>query len=219
MLAYVTGNIFTNNDTAVDFLIRPTDSIFNNYIFHNHVGIIYHGGGTSSFFNNYICNNSIYNIIYATSLNGSIPPICYCDTDSATIRSKIYDGYVNIALGLLSFTPFVYCDSSVITSIPPINCQTLVTTQVEENTRYLISGTFECYPNPASDHIALNLSNDIGKGQLRIFNILGELKYNSTIFLKNTNVDVSGLSDGIYLLEVTTEKNVLRHRLVREGKR
>ena len=45
--------------------------------------------------------------------------------DSLAIRAKIYDGYVDITRGLLDFTPFVNCDSSAITALPPINCPTV----------------------------------------------------------------------------------------------
>jgi hypothetical protein len=87
-VAYMTNNIFSDNVTALAMTMRPTDSIFNNFIFHNQIGIKYRGGATNSFHNNYICNNN-FNIDYISSLNGSIPPICYCENDSLTIRSKI----------------------------------------------------------------------------------------------------------------------------------
>jgi hypothetical protein len=168
------------------------------------------------FFNNYICNNTLYNIIYTSSGNSSIPPTCFCDTDSATIRSKIYDGYNNINLGLVNFTPYVHCDSSAITVPPPINCQTVVLTQVEENANHLISEALEIYPNPASDNITLNLSKDILKAQLKIFNILGEMNYSSLISSQQTNIDISMLANGVYMVEVITENNILRQKFIKQ---
>ena len=176
------GNIFTENDTAI---ISWPDSLINNYIYHNHVGIyggIYHGVVS----NNYICNNTIYNLSYNSTLNDTLTNICWCDTDSAAIRSKIYDGYNNINYGIVNFSPFMSCDSSAITALPPINCQTLIVTDIEENTNYSITGTFEIFPNPATDNINLNLSKEISKGQFKIFNMLGELKYSSVISSQQT---------------------------------
>jgi hypothetical protein len=82
---------------------------------------------------NKICNNSSYNIVY-NKLSGSninAENNYWCTTDSATIRSKIYDGYNNIALGLVIFTPIdtlscylTGCNLQLTTSSTPTICDT-----------------------------------------------------------------------------------------------
>jgi len=213
MVAYMTGNIFTDNNTAVDFRIRPTDSIFNNYIFHNRIGIVYRGGATSTFFNNYICNNSDYNINYLTSLNGSIPPVCFCDTDSLIIRSKIYDGYVDITRGLLSFIPVIQCDSSVITSLLPISCPAAIVTGIDKNSAS--ETMMDIYPNPATHAFTIRniLSNK--SSLLQIINLIGEIVYTENISGRNEVVVDAKLSPGIYIVHVgNKEKNIVAKLVV-----
>ena len=80
--------------------------IEENIIENNNIGIkCYFSGG--NIYCNKICNNTSYNIYdsIAGGNNISIPHNYWCTTDSATIRSTIYDGYDNINLGLVHFMP------------------------------------------------------------------------------------------------------------------
>jgi len=211
MLAYMTGNIFTDNNMGLDLRINATDSIFNNYIFHNRIGLYYRGGAGPSFFNNYICNNIDYNIDYITSLNGMIPPVCFCETDSATIRTKIYDGYVDITRGLLDFTPFVSCDSSVITALPPVNCPAIISTDVAEHS-IQSTQTMEIYPNPSSS--SFTVKNISKASLLQILNPLGEIVYSERFIGKDEHSIDAHLSPGIYFVEVSNEKTKLIGKLI-----
>jgi len=216
---YMSGNIFTNNDTAIFayYTIDSTYTMLGNYIYHNQVGLLFNGGDAINIINNKICNNTLYNLKYSSPSNAVLSNNCWCDTDSATIRSKIYDGYVNVALGLVNFSPYIHCDSSALATIQPINCQTVVIiTDAEENANHLINGELEIFPNPASDQITLNLSKDISKAQFKIFNILGEMKYSSFISSQKTTIDISGLANGVYLIEVNTENNILRQKFIKQ---
>ncbi len=84
------------------------DAFFeNNNIHDNVVGLIvdeYFPGHQVS--NNIFCNNIDYNIVSTTFNNASFPNCCWCSTDENFIRSKIYDGYNDISLGLVNFLPF-----------------------------------------------------------------------------------------------------------------
>jgi hypothetical protein len=213
---YMAGNILTDNDTAYISFAFGTDLIFNNYFFHNQVGMLYGGGTFASFSNNYICNNSNYNIIYTSSGNGSIPPVCFCDTDSATIRSTIYDGYVDISRGLLNFSPFVNCDSSAITALPPIDCQTVISTQVDELSNHSGSEELVIYPNPVSDYLTVHFKNNVAPSQIWIINLLGEVKYGSSATGAETNLNISSLAGGIYFVEVAQGNKVSRERFVKQ---
>ena len=214
MVAYMAGNIFTDNNSAVDFNIRSTDSIFNNYIFHNNIGINYRGGASSTFFNNYICNNT-YNINYITSLNGTIPPVCYCETDSATIRSKIYDGYEDIARGLLDFTPYVNCDSSVINVIPPISCPAVVITDVSEG-KLPSKPMMEIFPNPATNAFTIKNLSSNEKMLLQIVNSIGEVVYTETLYGDKEHLIKANFSRGIYFVKVNEHERIVIGKLVIE---
>jgi len=201
-LSYIKGNIFSNNDTAFDY-IHPfaNDSVLNNCIYHNNVGILLGGGTTAHMMNNNLCNNYRYNLQYTSSVNTVFPNTCWCDTDSATISAKIYNGYQNVSLGLIRFTPFINCDSSAITGISPINCQTLVFTQIKENVTHPIA-TFEIFPNPSSSHLTIKCSENILHRQIKIFNMLGELKYSEKMEKQSIDINISDLPAGIFIIEV-----------------
>jgi len=201
-VAYMTNNIFTDNNLGLESNIRPTDSIFNNYIFHNDIGLKYHGGATNTFHNNYICNNN-YNIDFITSLNGSIPPTCFCETDSLAIRSKIYDGYIDISRGLLDFTPYINCDSSAITALPPINCPS-IPLDIDEHI-YASKNELEIFPNPSSESFTVTISFQSENSSLQIFNVTGEVVY-KTFFSGKQKEVTTKIPPGIYFVKVTTDK-------------
>jgi hypothetical protein len=210
MLAYMTGNIFSDNNMGLDLRINATDSIFNNYIFHNRIGLYYRGGAGPSFFNNYICNNSDYNIDYITSLNGTIVPVCFCETDSATIRSKIYDGYVDITRGLLDFTPFVNCDSSGITALQPVSCPAIVITEVQENNT-MSKDMIGIYPNPTFS--SFTIENISAQSHLQILNSLGQIVYSEKLTGKDEQVIDAHLATGIYFVQVNNRKERITVKL------
>jgi hypothetical protein len=211
---YVAGNILSDNDTALSYVIGAGDSVFNNYIFHNQVGLLYHGYASATMFNNYICNNSIYNIMFSSTINGSIPPVCYCETDSAIIRSKIYDGYVNLTLGLLSFTPFIPCDSSAITALPPISCPAVVITSVEKNNA-ASKPTVEIYPNPASSSFTIKNISSTEKTAVEIINLVGEIVFAKNISGANELVVDASFTAGIYFVRISEGgENVVKKLIV-----
>jgi len=214
IVAYMTGNVFTENNMAVDFRIQPTDSVFNNYIFHNNIGVNYHGGASSKFFNNYICNNT-YNINYNTNLNGTIPPVCYCETDSATIRSKIYDGYQDIARGLLDFTPYINCDSSAINAIPPISCPAVIITDVTEGS-LPSKPMMEIFPNPATNAFKIKNLSSNEKVFLQIINSIGEVVYTETLYGDKEHLIKANFARGIYFVKVNEHERIVIGKLVIE---
>jgi hypothetical protein len=76
--------------------------IRQNIIEDNTIGL--NGGYATSMYCNRICNIS-YNYISIGSGNWSLANNYWCTADSDSIAAKIYDGYDNIALGLIDFTP------------------------------------------------------------------------------------------------------------------
>jgi hypothetical protein len=74
----------------------------------------------------------------------------------------------------------------------------------------------QIFPNPSSDHITLKLSQNTTKATIKIYNLLGELKYTSTMSSPETTVDIADLAKGVYIIEVATEKNVMREKFVKE---
>jgi uncharacterized repeat protein (TIGR01451 family) len=71
-------------------------------------------------------------------------------------------------------------------------------------------GNFIMYPNPATDNVTFSMEDFNEKMEtISITDILGKTIKNSKNINSNENtIDVSGLSKGIYLVEITTENNL-----------
>ena len=82
--------------------------------------------------------------------------------------------------------------------------------QVDKNIReenQLNTLSFDCYPSPASEYMILNIPvNTDTKAELNICDLEGKRIITSTLALirgnNKSNIDVSMLSSGIYLIEI-----------------
>ncbi|MBI3234392.1 MAG: hypothetical protein HYZ42_10185, partial [Bacteroidetes bacterium] len=110
---------FTQNHTGIYSSINAEDTLRDNNIFNNIIGItLDYNYSKTTVFNNRICKNTLYNIKYTQKPNNTLINNCWCETDSALIATKIYDGYDNNKLGLVSFVPFNSCDTTEISGFP-----------------------------------------------------------------------------------------------------
>jgi len=177
-------------------------SIIKNIIEDNNIGIKKFYGSQGSILCNKICNNTSYDFYYNVTQgsNISIPNNYWCSTDSATIASHIYDGYDNINLGLVNFMP-----------IDTLSCY-LIT----ENPRnYFEPFSFNVYPNPAFDNLTLKFTQNTPKATIKIYNLLGELKSTSMISHQEAKINISDLSNGLYILEAATENGIMRQKFIK----
>jgi hypothetical protein len=76
-------------------------------------------------------------------------------------------------------------------------------------------GQFRIYPNPADEQLFIELNEPVQRLSLEIYNITGQLVMNR-IFQNTSTVDldVSGLTKGIYLLKVNTDKGIYNTRVI-----
>ena len=72
------------------------------------------------------------------------------------------------------------------------------------------------FPNPSSDQITIKLSQNTSKASIKIYNLLGEIKYNSIMSSPETTIDIADLAKGVYIVEVATEINIMRKKFVKE---
>lgn len=63
---------------------------------------------------------------------------------------------------------------------------------------------FSVYPNPSNDFVSLKALNDSETYNLTIISITGAVVYTSD-FISNTSIDVSGISKGIYFINITNK--------------
>ena len=63
---------------------------------------------------------------------------------------------------------------------------------------------FSVYPNPSNDFVSLKALNDSETYNLTIISITGAVVYTSD-FISNTSIDVSGISKGIYFINISNK--------------
>lgn len=98
-------------------------------------------------------------------------------------------------------------------SLPSEMISIELATNVDDVNNYPSASIF---PNPASSYLQIN--NDKRIDEISIYNLYGQhIKANIKIDAKNTNLDISGLKSGVYLIKIEQENGefVIR-RLVKE---
>jgi hypothetical protein len=188
-----------NNLGIADFGWNHGSIITKSEIENNTTGI-HLEGIFDKIYCNKICNNTTYDLYYNLTQTFNAANNYWCSNDSATIRSHIYDGYVNITLGLVYITPFDTIGCYLNTDVPFI---------AEENS------TFTIYPNPTINNFSLKDISLSKTSLLQIINSIGEVVYKEILFGRSEYIINANLSAGIYFVQVSNEeKNVVRKLIV-----
>ena len=69
------------------------------------------------------------------------------------------------------------------------------------------------YPNPATDNLTIQTTE---QGIIEILNIEGQLMESIAVNGNKTNINVSTLPDGVYFVEMKTEKGIAVKKFVKE---
>jgi hypothetical protein len=76
--------------------------------------------------------------------------------------------------------------------------------------------TINVYPNPANEKITISSPSITGNTQLSIFNVNGEKVIERTLIDNETQLDISGLPQGVYFVRVQNETMVQVSNMVKE---
>lgn len=143
--------------------------------------------------NNQICYNQAYNIDNRTDLNLSIPTNCFCSSNSTEIENKIFDGYDDIAKGLISYAIFDTTCTSVLSLVQKVG-QPLGINENKESSALL------AYPNPFT--VSFSIRNLNGYRSYQILSLQGQLIKEGTLADGNNLIDVRQMPAGIYFLSL-----------------
>lgn len=72
------------------------------------------------------------------------------------------------------------------------------------------------YPNPASNIVTVELTKQASTADINVFNILGQLELSSRTASQKTHTDITELTNGVYVLEVRTNKMISRQKFIKE---
>jgi len=177
-----------------------SNTFTNNIISSNSIGILL-AVDVDSFYCNSICNNSLFGLKYDLPSNTNcVAGNYWCTADSASTQTVVYDAHDDVTLGIVNFMPLDSACSPLVPSVKETS---------QKNVLYI-------FPNPASDYLTIELTTTISKADINIFNLLGELMtYIHSANLKS-NLDISNLSNGVYILEVIDGKNISRQKFIKQ---
>ena len=75
---------------------------------------------------------------------------------------------------------------------------------------------FSVSPNPTAENITI-LSSNIDMQEIRIYNIVGELKENMMIGnLRDKTINLSGYDAGVYIVEISTSDKSFKQRFIKQ---
>jgi len=188
----IATSYFSNNFQAVQ--LGFGSSVQDCDIVGNSIGV---GLGPLSFgqpaplvLNNRICNNDSINVENRTDLNLVLSTNCFCESDSALIEAKIYDGYDDITRGLISYAIF---DTSCSTALRLIN-KFPSTTDISTPNRI----DHALYPNPVRDQLAIDNTEEVTA--LQVMDPLGNELLELTPHSQKIILPLSGLPAGFYFI-------------------
>lgn len=77
-----------------------------------------------------------------------------------------------------------------------------------------VSNSLKVFPNPVQDNLTISFDENITS--VAIYNMVGQQVLSKAINAKKTTLDVSGLSSGVYLVQVTSGKEVKTLKVIKK---
>lgn len=197
--------------------------IINNSISKNTIGyIVNYAGDLSGTYvamvkNNKICNNTQYNVVNHNNQNKNFTDNCFCTDDSSVIEDKLYDGYDDPNLGLLTYNIYdascKHKKHNTFKNLPVEDKDTGCLNFAECESYTLIKSpkknvhSLNIYPNPSSDVFTIVFDAAI-EGVVNIYDQYGRAILNVRLE-PSTNgqmtIDASEWNAGVYRVEIVQQ--------------
>ena len=136
-----------------------------------------------------------------------------------------YWKYIGTTSGLSYNDYTVIPDTSYYYTISSFDNQTAVSASgyavsiaVENKEISVTNNTIRVYPNPANNLITIDISEFAISNNtvIELLNVNGELLKSQLMLKSKTQLDISALSSGIYILKVTDNKNVVVKKVTKK---
>lgn len=175
-------------------------------------------------------NGTCYGVTKTPNGNFAVAGAAYTDSRSIVVIDSTGAGYCNAVTSTVSVVPpdaftmatatpviippnilaqAVTNASTTLTLTTSTLCGTLGMNEIEENNALVV------YPNPVRDQLTLVMDDKVvGSARVTFWNVLGEQVY--AVNVMGNVVDVSGLTAGVYLMEVVVDGERVVRRVVKE---
>jgi sugar lactone lactonase YvrE len=214
------GNIFVADRNNNQIKKIGTDGMVSTYIGNGIQGNTDGIGQNASLDNPSGLTIDNDNIIYFVSQNGNLIRRVTPNGEVTTIAG--YNGtWGGCGNGIGTNAQFLHPEGLIINSIGNIYVADTGSHTIRKITNLLsttdnkLGDNITLSPNPASDKITINMDN-FTTATTTILDMNGRVLQNNLISDKNTSIDVSNLSKGFYLIQITTDKGIVSKKLVKE---
>jgi hypothetical protein len=150
------------------------------------------------FSDNKICGSVRYYVENKSDISISLDQNCFCETDSALIESKIFDGYDDFTKGLFNYTIYDLNCQDVLRQVVKV----VLPTSVSDH----LTGESALYPLPAGDVLNMNLPRDCREASIHDF--LGRpLNLSSVFSADKISWNTSSLAPGVYFVRLNGKES------------
>lgn len=223
------GNFYTSsylqNDLSLDLLINPIN--YDNQTFYNQAYFTPKGLTNTNYYFEAVglhqgsrgINNYGLNPIYILDAQTGCSDNC---SSTSSIAANL-GHHFNFSSSFENLNLFdVQIDSKNQTLIDNIYCSPARPSKKEETNEPSYSNFkngFSIYPNPTQNYITIQADsfNDNQVYEINIVDLKGKLLMNSKLNQKSTQLDISSLASGIYIISIknSDNRNVLNEKLIK----
>jgi hypothetical protein len=81
-----------------------------------------------------------------------------------------------------------------------------------------VSNAISVYPNPVTDNLQIEINSEVRgeNADLRVYDVVGNLVMEKSITANKTNINVSALPSGVYVIKIETGNEVVMKKIVKE---
>ena len=128
-----------------------------------------------------------------------------CDNNYASISGEVNQSYTALTNGnyAVSITTDGCTDTSACVNIPSVS---IVENELNVKTRI--------YPNPTKG--IFNVDSELDLGIIQVLNLAGEILHSVEAVKNSTNIDLSNIQSGVYLVKIEREGMIITKRIVIE---
>lgn len=130
---------------------------------------------------------------------------------------QVYGDLMNMNSGVIQKGKFPFCPnttSPLINEINEVFAGKIIPLSTHETNNDLASTLV--YPNPSSGMIHVNLSDNIQKNDILIYNTIGQEVYKTAVETDLATIDLSHLNKGIYLVRIANKEGARNAKIILE---
>jgi surface protein len=134
------------------------------------------------------------------------------ENQPSNLKVYLHDTYLNTQTELTGNDVYSFtADANLPGSVAPTRFHLSFENQTLSNTDFALSG-ISLYPNPVQGELNINLPSGTEISTVKVFNTLGQQVQRAT----RSQVDMSGLTSGVYFVEITTNKGQHTQKVIKD---